>query len=168
MSGTNLRSYKFSKGANNCESVRFEIAPWRRKKSIFSIIIVTTINITSELKLKFCKWKELCWADIFLQVLTDVWALKLSYVLFLKRMKSEQMKGIPWQTRNSHMAIHVPLLQCMEILTQVAPQQWATAFPSHLPFWPPQKPCHHRWQQDAGPPKERKLHQAGPLNINSF
>lgn len=83
-------------------------------------------------------------------------------------MQSEQMKGIPGQTGNSHMAIHVPLLQCMEILTQDAPQQWATAFPSHSPFWPPQKPCRHRWRQDAGPPKETKLHQAGPLNINSF
>lgn len=62
------------------------------------------------------------------------------------------------RTADSHMAIHIPLLQCMEILTQDALQQWATFFQSHLPFWPPQKPCHHRWPQDAAPPRKAKLH----------
>lgn len=78
-------------------------------------------------------------------------------------MKSKQMKSIPGQMGNFHRAIYIPLLQCMEIPTQDALQQWATVFLSHLPSWPPQKPYHHRWRQDAGPPKEMKLHQAGPL-----
>lgn len=32
------------------------------------------------------------------------------------------------------------------------PPPYVPVFPSHLPSWPPQKPCRHRWRQDAGPP----------------
>lgn len=65
------------------------------------------------------------------------------------------MNGTTQQTGNSHVAIHIPLLRCMEIPTQDALRQWATFFQSHLPFWPPQKPCRHKWWQDAVPPKEQ-------------
>lgn len=76
----------------------------------------------------------------------------------MKKKKNPTDEWYPMQKGNPHMAVHIPLLQCMEILIQDALQQWATFFQSHLPFWPLQKPCHHRWQQDAVPPKEIKLH----------
>lgn len=66
------------------------------------------------------------------------------------------MSGIPQQTGNSRVAVHIPLLQCMEILTQDALPRWATFFQLRLPFWPPQKPCHHKWRQDAVPPRTTK------------
>lgn len=79
-SSTNLKNYKLTNGANDCEFIRPEGALWRRKKSVFSIIMVTAINIISELKLQLYKWKDLCLENILLQVLVDICSLKLSYM----------------------------------------------------------------------------------------
>lgn len=57
---------------------------------------------------------------VAIMVWAGKWALKRSYTEVLKEMENEQVRGIPGQTRNSHTAIHIPLLQCMEILTQDA------------------------------------------------
>ena len=50
-----LEELQTLKRGKTTESIRLGIALWSRKKSIFSVIIVITINITSEMKLKLCK-----------------------------------------------------------------------------------------------------------------